>query len=1036
MYRYLILLSFFLSSFYTDIFAQGNLAQTHSSIDFNRGVELYQKEKYHLALQFFNQFINEYSGQETGRNDNMLAAAEFYKAVCAKQSQQSSAERLLLHFIDQHPGHEKVYAAYYHLGDYYFNQNNHKDAINYFGQTSTEALSASEKEDFSFKYAYSFFSLKNFKEARSRFQSLVLNPSSRYHEEAVYYAGLSAYYNKDYKDALKLFQKVENVSQYKTIIPYYITSIQFIDEAYKEMIDYIEPKLEQVKNLRYTNEIKKLLGNAYFELQNFKKAEQYLSESIAALGKANQEDYYQLGYVQYRAGNYSKSIENLKKLTFLDNAMVQNAMYILGQSYSKAGDKSNAKNAFQQAARMKYNADITEESLFNIAKLTYDMGNYTEALVLLRKFLQDYPNSKLIPETQDILADVFLKTRNYEEAMEAIEKLKNPTEKIKVAYQKMAYFRSAEYYSNNLLNQSEAYLDKALKYTGDKSIEALTYYFKSDIAHIKGDFEASNQWLVKFNALSSNITTEHSSRVSAGTGFYIQAYNSYKKKDFVSAQILFARSVDRLKIEKDNVIQETVYPDAVLRLADSYYMQKKYKDAIPHYNTISSNRMKGADYATYQKAMINGITGNISEKMSGLKDVQRLFSSSPYADDALYELGSTYTVTGSSQEAINTFKSLIQSYPKSEFIPYAYNRIGLLQYNQDKPSEALASYKYVIQKYPQTPASQEALVAVKDIYVTMGDPQGYFDLLKQFPGAMISTSSQDSIVYQSAEAQFVKGDYKKALSGFDSYVKSYPNGAFSLPARFYRAECNLMSGNASEAVSDYEFVIGQPTNRFTERSLLKASNIRYQQGDYGKAAMYYEALGEVAKTEEAQRESLLGALRSNHKMNQHNKTIELANKVVATQGMPEGVLIEATFYRGLASQQIGNTAQAVSDFESTIKRIDNEWAAVSKYQLAAIAFARKDYPAAEKVCFEFISIYPSNATWLIKTYILLSDVYVAQGQYFQAKATLQSILDNYEERDDLYKEAEAKYKSVLDLESGNSNLRTTPGTSGFSEFEK
>jgi hypothetical protein len=55
--------------------------------------------------------------------------------------------------------------------------------------------------------------------------------------------------------------------------------------------------------------------------------------------------------------------------------------------------------------------------------------------------------------------------------------------------------------------------------------------------------------------------------------------------------------------------------------------------------------------------------------------------------------------------------------------------------------------------------------------------------------------------------------------------------------------------------------------------------------------------------------------------------------------------------------------------------------------------------------------------------------------YFQAKATLQSILDNYDERDDLYKEAESKYQKVLALESGNSGVKSTPGA-GFSEFEK
>jgi tetratricopeptide (TPR) repeat protein len=1014
---------------------QANQAQTHPSGVYIRGLELFHKQKYHLAATYFDRYITENARQEAGKNESNLAGAQYYKAVCARKTGQDAAERLLLDFIEQYPGHEEVYAAYYHLGDFYFFQNNYKDAIQYFSQASPSALNKEEKEDFQFKFAFSYFSLKNFREARSRFQTLVQNTNSAYHEEAVYYSGLSAYYLKDYKEAMKLFRKIENSNQYRTTMPYYIASIQFINGEYREMVDYAEPKLTEVRNIRYTNEIKKLLGNAWFELKDYGKAEKYLSESMAALGKVNQEDYYQLGYVQYRAGNYQKAIENLKKLTFLDNEMVQNAMYILGQAYSKTGDKPNAKNAFQQAARMKYNAEITEESLFNIAKLTYDMGNHTEALILLRKFLQDYPNSKFTNETQDILADVFLKTRNYEEAMEAIEKMKSPTESIKTAYQKMAYFRAAEYYSNSLMNQADQFLDRALKYPKDKSIEALTYYFKADIAHIRGDYEASNNWLSRFSAIASSISTDHSSRVSAGTGFYLQAYNSYKRKDFVSAQILFARATERLKNEKDPVIQETIYPDAVLRLADSYYMQKKYKEAIPHYSAIAGSKQRGADYATYQKAMINGIIGNTNEKISGLREVQRNFPNSAYADDALYELGSTYAALNNPADAINAFKTLVQTYPKSEFVPYAYNRVGLLQYNSNKMNDALASYKFVIQKYPQTPASQEALLAIKDIYITMGDPQGYFDLLKQFPGAMISTSSQDSIVYQSAEAQFIKGDYTKALSGFDSYIKSYPSGAFILPARYYRAECYNLTNQPNAAIADYEFIIAQPTNRFTERSLLRASSIRYQQGEYNKAAMFYEALGEVAKTDDNQREAIVGAMRSYYKLGNYNKALEAITKVLSSQGMSETVMIEATFYRGVSHFKSGNSSAAIADFESTIKRIDNAWAAESKYHLALIAFQKKDFKNAEKLCFEFISTYPSYAQWLIKTYILLSDVYLEQGMFFQAKATLQSILDNYDERDDLYKEAESKYQKVLALESGNSGVKSTPGA-GFSEFEK
>jgi len=1015
---------------------QANLAQTDPSGVHQQGIDLFQKGKFNLAYKYFDNYISENKTEEIGIRTAELAEAEFYKAVCAKETEKASAEKLLLDYIERFPGTAGVYAAYYHIGDLYFGKNNYKDAIQYFQQAEPMALTAAEKDDYTFKYAFSYFALKNFKEAKSRFQPLVQNISSEYHQDAVYYAGLSAYYLQDYKDALNHFKRIEDATKYKTIIPYYIASIQFQNKEYAEMIAYVEPKLESTRGLRYTNEIKKLLGNAYFEQKDYVKSEQYLSESVAALGKVNQEDYYQLGYVYYKNGQYNKAIENLKKLTTLDNEMVQSAMFILGQCYTKTGDKASAKGAFQQAARMKYNSAIAEESAFNIAKLTYDQGNYTEALTLLKSFLNDYPNSSFNNEAQDLLADVFFKTRSYEEAIELIEKMKNPTANIKASYQKMSYYRATEYYANNLLDKADAYLDKSLRFTPETSLEALAYYWKADIAHLKDRYDESNKWLSKFNAIAATISTDHSSRVSSGTGFYLQGYNSYKKKDFVSAQILFAKAVERLKSEKDQAIQQSVYPDAVLRLADSYYMQRKYSDALPYYNTILNNKMKGADYAAYQSAMLKGLTGMNEAKISGLLLVYNTYPNSTYADDALFELGSTYNNLGRSQDAINAYQNLIKSYPKSEFIPFAYNRVGLIQYNMGKHDAALASYKYVIQKYPQTTASQEALIAVKDIYIDKGDAQGYFDLMKQYPGAMVSTSSQDSIVYQAAEAQFIKGNYESAVKGFDSYIRSYPNGAFILPARFYRGESYYYGGNLVAAASDYESVIGQPTNRFTEKSLSRAAVIRYNQGEFAKAAMYYEAMSEVAGTEDNVNEALLGAMRAYFKDKNYSKSVEYANKVVATQGLSETVQSEAVFYRGMANYYAGNVNSAVTDLESTLKRINNEWAAEAKYTLALIAYQKKDYSSAEKLCFEFISAYPSYAKWMVRTYILLSDVYVANNDYFKARVTLQSVLDSYKERDELYKEATEKYNKVAELETQGSKLRKDVGTAGFSEFEK
>jgi hypothetical protein len=54
--------------------------------------------------------------------------------------------------------------------------------------------------------------------------------------------------------------------------------------------------------------------------------------------------------------------------------------------------------------------------------------------------------------------------------------------------------------------------------------------------------------------------------------------------------------------------------------------------------------------------------------------------------------------------------------------------------------------------------------------------------------------------------------------------------------------------------------------------------------------------------------------------------------------------------------------------------------------------------------------------WVAKAFILLSDNYVAQKDYFQAKATLQSIIDEYS-KDDLKIIALEKLKKIEEDEA-------------------
>ena len=65
---------------------------------------------------------------------------------------------------------------------------------------------------------------------------------------------------------------------------------------------------------------------------------------------------------------------------------------------------------------------------------------------------------------------------------------------------------------------------------------------------------------------------------------------------------------------------------------------------------------------------------------------------------------------------------------------------------------------------------------------------------------------------------------------------------------------------------------------------------------------------------------------------------------------------------------------------------------------AYFSFLDEEYLATEELIFQLSEEYSSNH-WIVKGFILLSDVYVKQGNNYQQKLTLNSIIENHDEED-------------------------------------
>ena len=105
---------------------------------------------------------------------------------------------------------------------------------------------------------------------------------------------------------------------------------------------------------------------------------------------------------------------------------------------------------------------------------------------------------------------------------------------------------------------------------------------------------------------------------------------------------------------------------------------------------------------------------------------------------------------------------------------------------------------------------------------------------------------------------------------------------------------------------------------------------------------------------------------------------------------------------------------------STSKNI--EIAAESIFRQAEILFAENKITEAETGANKAIQQTTGSNYWNTKSYLLMADIFIAQKDYFNAKATLQSIVKNVK-NETLKKEAGAKLEQVKVLEKGKSKLR-------------
>ena len=898
------------------------------------------------------------------------------------------------------------------IGQKYFNLKDYERAQVYLSKLSDSYLSNDQNTFNKFQLGYTYLVQRNFESAKEYFFELS-DYKNEYQSNSIYYLGICQYYLGDKNGAIASFESIQNHKKYKKIIPYYLSQIHFQDQDYNKVIEYAKSKLsnpsEKDKNL-----INRIVGLSYLAMEDYSSALPYLESYASETPKLTENEFYQIAILNYRLGYKEKATEYFKELSYQDSKIGQISNYLLGSIFIDLLKKKDAQSAFKQAAKLNYDSDIAQESDFLYYKLAADLQQERIAINGLSKTDSD---SKYFSEAQEILADVLRNTEDYNLAQEIIESLPYKSSAIQKTYKTLTYNNGLRELKLNNFTGAISLMDKSITTEGDHNVTGVAYYWK---AYAYNKQNRQNEFLKTIDTYLNSGNEEYQFE-----SYYMLAYDHIQRAQYDKAIINFENAITKFNYGTD---EKSLFDDAIVRLADLQLVNNNYTEALEYYDLAIENDATESDYILYQKAMLQGVNNQQVEKLTNLEKLLKEYPHSEYRDDALFQIAEALVAVQKNNEAFQIYNKLIIDYgKKSPYTATSYLRQGLLSYNSGDMYAALNAYKNGMRESTNELEKRQALIAIEEIYINeLNDSKAYFAYTDQIGGIGLSDITKDSLSYEIGKTSYKSGEYEKAISQLEDYLKSYPSGLYSDDANFYLGDAFSMLKKYSKALPYYEKVVLNSHSPNYNAALKNAAIISYNHNqDFEKSYNYYDKLL-IDNVDE--NNYLEAALYSAFVTKNKEGIIKYGDRVIAKNDIDNSIKSSAHFYLAKTYLSSKENDKALPHLQSVVQLSNNHQAAESSYLISEYLYNTGLKEKAEAQAFNTSKTSAAYPYWVAKSIILIGDIYVDKHDNLNASAAYESVIENFKENEDLLIIAEEKLQQLNKSIQNNSRIKTQVDT--------
>ncbi|MEG1290205.1 MAG: tetratricopeptide repeat protein [Bacteroidales bacterium] len=971
----------------TIIFLSSNYVAAQE-ISVKKGIELYNNKLYVSAINEFDKIINNTLGDNlSGTYKVNMAEVTGYKLLCKIMLKHSDISGSVREYEYKYPYSFLLPQIKFRQAILYFDNGNFSESGKVLNEINRSTLAKREQDEYDFRKAYCLMRIGDNNGAKNIFNNII-NPDrttkSTYIHPALYYLGYIHYINKDFANAIPFFERAKEDARFTALSNYHALESKFMLKDYKYVITNGGTVYEAISD-DYKPKVARILSESYYALNEPAKAKYYYEIYSINSSTITKNDTFYSGMISYTLNSYISAIDAFTKVASTTDSIGQSAYYHMGQCYIQLKNKHAAQEAFQYAAQSNFDKSIQEDAYFNYAKLAFDLNR---DIVPFTDYLTSYPMDGIKwDDIHGYMSTAFLLNKNYTQAIEMLNKIKRVDPSVTIKLQKAAFFRGMQLIESGSYKDAIEYLKTSIKNGNyNTPLLNLSQFWLAECYYRGNRFKESLDILVLLNRSGAfKQTAEYPVSV------YNKAYSRFKLGDFSGA-------IEDFKTYIDFPYTRRKYTaEAQTRLADCYFMTKDYERAAELFERIAIDDNYSNLYAPLQGAIAYGLLSDDTKKMALLNEItSSRHQNSPLYSTAIYEMGRTLVQNVKDGEAEKVLNKLIDNPKDSTYYYKALLELGMINSNLQKPEEALKYYKTIVAKKPISEEAQSALAGIENIYSSMNKSDEYINYLDNIGLSTTKTAGEkESMLFNSAEQIFLGGNYNTALNALTSFVNKYPTGNYAQQANFYIAECYYKMGKLEYAADAYYKVMMGGEGASSEVATMNYGKISYQLERYPQAIKAYETLSKIAILSNNKLEAQVGKMRSYYKDKQYETAVIESNQLLAQSNIDKELKQEANYIKAKSLLALGEREGAIALLKELAKKPMDKEGAEAAYLLIMDAYDTGNFTSVEKQVFALSDSKTPQAYWLARSFIVLGDSYAERGNYEQAKATFNSITENY-----------------------------------------